>query len=119
MDLPLKQRKLYRLPERGMVKGVCAGAAEYLGVPVILVRIMTVISLLCGLFLLTLLVYGVLAYMLPVASAQRIDDNAQPMPRQQLQTVDGELQVCEQRLRRLERYVTSETFNVQRDFHNL
>lgn len=119
MELSLKQRKLYRLPEHGMVAGVCAGVAEYLGVPVILVRIMTVISLFCGLFLLTLLVYGVLAYMLPRASAQLIDENRQFMPRQQLETVEGDLQACEQRLRRLERYVTSDTFNIQRNFRHL
>ncbi|MBD2780340.1 PspC domain-containing protein, partial [Xenorhabdus szentirmaii] len=30
----IHSRKLYRLPEQGMVKGVCAGLADYLNVPV-------------------------------------------------------------------------------------
>jgi hypothetical protein len=31
-------KKLWRMPQRGMVKGVCAGIAQYLDVPVKLVR---------------------------------------------------------------------------------
>lgn len=32
-------KKLWRIPQQGMVKGVCAGIAHYLDVPVKLVRI--------------------------------------------------------------------------------
>ena len=35
-------KKLWRIPQRGMVKGVCAGIAHYLDVPVKLVRILVV-----------------------------------------------------------------------------
>lgn len=38
---------------------------------------------------------------------------------QQMQVVTTELNECEQRLRRLERYVTSETFGVNKRFQNL
>ena len=31
-------KKLWRIPQQGMVKGVCAGIAHYLDVPVKLVR---------------------------------------------------------------------------------
>ena len=31
-------KKLWRIPQQGMVKGVCAGIAQYLDVPVKLVR---------------------------------------------------------------------------------
>ncbi|WP_415751688.1 PspC domain-containing protein, partial [Hafnia paralvei] len=40
MTMPMSGKKLYRIPERGVVKGVCAGLAEYMGVPVALVRVM-------------------------------------------------------------------------------
>lgn len=43
-------KKLWRIPQQGMVKGVCAGIAQYLGVPVKLVRIITVLAMLFGLF---------------------------------------------------------------------
>ncbi|MFQ9623907.1 MAG: PspC domain-containing protein, partial [Enterobacteriaceae bacterium] len=35
-------KKLWRVPQHGMVKGVCAGIAQYLDVPVKLVRLITV-----------------------------------------------------------------------------
>ncbi len=38
-------KKLWRIPQQGMVKGVCAGIAHYLDVPVKLVRILVVLSI--------------------------------------------------------------------------
>jgi phage shock protein C len=43
-------KKLWRIPQRGMVKGVCAGIAQYLDVPVKLVRLITVLAMIFGLF---------------------------------------------------------------------
>ena len=37
-------KKLWRIPQRGMVKGVCAGIAQHLDVPVKLVRLITVLA---------------------------------------------------------------------------
>ena len=34
-------KKLWRIPQQGMVRGVCAGLAHYLDVPVKLVRVVT------------------------------------------------------------------------------
>lgn len=41
-------KKLWRIPQQGMVKGVCAGIAQYLDVPVKLVRILVVLSIFFG-----------------------------------------------------------------------
>lgn len=38
-------KKLWRIPQRGMVKGVCAGIAQHLDVPVKLVRLITVLAM--------------------------------------------------------------------------
>ncbi|MDU7807915.1 MAG: PspC domain-containing protein, partial [Serratia marcescens] len=54
MSTTLGSKKLYRVPEEGMVKGVCAGLAHYLDVPVRLIRVMVVLSLFFGLFFFTL-----------------------------------------------------------------
>lgn len=43
-------KKLWRIPQRGMVKGVCAGIAQHLDVPVKLVRLITVLAMIFGLF---------------------------------------------------------------------
>lgn len=42
-------KKLWRMPQKGMVRGVCAGIADYLDVPVKLVRILVVLSIFFGL----------------------------------------------------------------------
>lgn len=46
----LGSKKLYRVPEEGRVKGVCAGLAHYFDVPVRLIRVMAVLSLFSAYF---------------------------------------------------------------------
>lgn len=46
-------KKLWRIPQQGMVRGVCAGLAHYLDVPVKLVRVVTVLSIFFGLAFIT------------------------------------------------------------------
>ncbi len=48
-------KKLWRIPQQGMVRGVCAGIANYFDVPAKLVRILVVLSIFFGLALFTLL----------------------------------------------------------------
>ena len=52
-DYP-KKKQLYLRPEEGMIKGVCAGIADYFAIPVRLVRIIVVLSMFFGLFMLTI-----------------------------------------------------------------
>ncbi|QPW26801.1 envelope stress response membrane protein PspC [Edwardsiella ictaluri] len=113
----LSPRRLYRLPQRGVFKGVCAGIADYFDVPVALVRAMAVVSIFCGLFVITLAAYLILAFTLPVAQGERPPEA--PGVRAQLARTAGELEACEQRLRRLERYVTSPAFSLNRRFRQL
>lgn len=119
MNSPLREKQLYRRPEKGMIKGVCAGVAEYLSIPVLLVRIMVVLSVLCGLFFLTILLYLALVLFLPVAPIDKQAQTQRQSSQQQFTQVTRELQLCEQRLRRLERYLTSESFKLERRFRQL
>ena len=57
-------KKLWRIPQQGMVRGVCAGLAHYLDVPVKLVRVVTVLSIFFGLAFITLVAYIVLSFVL-------------------------------------------------------
>ena len=41
--MPQRQRRLYRLPGKGMVGGVCSGLAAYFGVDVVWVRLFYVV----------------------------------------------------------------------------
>jgi len=113
MTSRMSERKLYRVPEEGVIKGVLAGLAHYLGVPVKLLRIMAVLSIFFGLFMFTVVAYIILSYVLDPVPASEFDGEAAPSPRTLLQEADRELKASEQRLRQVERYVTSETFGVR------
>ncbi len=120
MSTPYRQ-KLYRLPEQGMVKGVCAGLADYLNVPVPLIRIITVLSLFFGLFGITVLAYIILTFVIDPAPAGYLtqEKSQAPSARKMLDAVDEQLKVGEVRLRQMERYITSETYHVRSRFRQL
>jgi phage shock protein C len=115
----LGSKKLYRVPEEGMLKGVCAGLAHYFDVPVRLIRVMVVLSMFFGLFFFTIVAYIVLTFMLDEVPASRYENEHPHTPRQLLDQLEYELGSGEQQLRRVERYVTSDTFGVQSRFRKL
>ncbi|WLS77009.1 envelope stress response membrane protein PspC [Erwinia pyri] len=116
----IKGKKLYRIPARGKVKGVCAGIADYLDIPVRLVRVIVVLSMFFGLFMFTLIAYFGLAFVL-----DEMPDNLQnngerpPTAHELLDKLSRELNGGETSLRNMERYVTSETFSVRSRFRQL
>ncbi|WP_409310880.1 envelope stress response membrane protein PspC [Pectobacterium sp. B1J-3] len=114
-------KTLYRIPEEGMLKGVCAGLARYFDVPVKLVRVIVVLSMFFGLFFFTIVAYIALSFVLDPIPAMhyRDQDEASKTPGQWLHDVDATLMKSEQRLRDIERYVTSDTFGVQSRFRQL
>ncbi|MEH2921482.1 envelope stress response membrane protein PspC [Samsonia erythrinae] len=114
-------KTLYRIPEEGMLKGVCAGLAHYFDVPVKLLRVIVVLSMLFGLFFFTIVAYIILAFILEPAPAGTLfeGDVEKRSSSQLLNDADASLQASEQRLRSIERYVTSDTFGVQNRFRQL
>lgn len=112
-------KKLWRIPQQRMVRGVCAGLAHYLDVPVKLVRVVTVLSIFFGLAFITLVAYIILSFVLdPMPDSAMGDENA-PTSSELLDTVDAQLSAGEQRLREMERYVTSDTFSLRSRFRQL
>jgi len=109
-------KKLWRIPQQGMVRGVCAGLAHYLDVPVKLVRVVTVLSIFFGLAFITLVAYIILSFVMPDSAMG--DENA-PTSSELLDAVDAQLSAGEQRLREMERYVTSDTFSLRSRFRQL
>lgn len=112
-------KKLWRIPQQGMLRGVCAGLAHYLDVPVKLVRVVTVLSIFFGLAFITLVAYIILSFVLdPMPDGALGDENA-PTSGVLLDAVDAELSAGEKRLREMERYVTSDTFTLRSRFRQL
>lgn len=121
MNMKNSGRKLYRLPQEGMLKGVCAGLARYFDVPVKLLRVIVVLSLFIGLFFFTIVGYIILTFVLDPAPEGAYEQEATPGERagQVLDDADAALRDSEARLRQMERYVTSDTFAVQSRFRQL
>ena len=101
-------KKLWRIPQQGMVRGVCAGIANYFDVPVKLVRILVVLSIFFGLALFTLVAYIILSFALDPMPDNMAFGEQLPSSSELLDEVDRELAASETRLREMERYVTSD-----------
>nr|WP_287860989.1 envelope stress response membrane protein PspC [Klebsiella sp.] len=112
-------KKLWRIPQQGMVKGVCAGIAEYLDVPVKLVRLITVLAMIFGLFLFVVVAYIILSFVLDPMPESELNGEKMPSSGELLAAADKELAAGERRLREMERYVTSDTFSLRSRFRQL
>ena len=112
-------KKLWRIPQRGMVKGVCAGIAQHLDVPVKLVRLITVLAMIFGLFFFVLVAYIILTFALDPIPDSELYGEKGPSNGDLLAAVDAELASGEQRLRDMERYITSDTFTLRSRFRQL
>ncbi|STT54125.1 phage shock protein C [Klebsiella pneumoniae] len=102
-----------------MVKGVCAGIAQHLDVPVKLVRLITVLAMIFGLFFFVLVAYIILTFALDPIPDSELHGHKAPSNGDLLAAVDAELASGEQRLREMERYVTSDTFTLRSRFRQL
>ncbi|KAA5933015.1 MULTISPECIES: envelope stress response membrane protein PspC [Pantoea] len=115
----MKGRKLWRKPDEGKLMGVCAGLAEYLDIPVRLLRVIVVLSLFFGLFVFTVIAYFVLGFVLDEKPVNASDGERQPTASELLDQLESTLQRDERNVRDLERYVTSETFSVRSRFRQI
>ena len=86
-------KKLWRIPQQGMVRGVCAGIANYFDVPVKLVRILVVLSIFFGLALFTLVAYIILSFALDPMPDNMAFGEQLPSSSELLDEVDRELDV--------------------------
>ncbi|KAA6103534.1 envelope stress response membrane protein PspC [Pantoea dispersa] len=111
-------RKLWRIPQQGKVRGVCAGLAEYLDIPVRLLRVIVVLSLFFGLFMITVTAYFILGYVLDEKPLDAPSERT-PTARELLDELENTLTADERNVRDIERYVTSETFSVRSRFRQI
>lgn len=117
--------RFYRDPEKGKIGGVCAGLAEYFGFDLALTRVLTVIGMFF--FPSLLLVYFGLWWLLPAKPGQLYRDEEDKdfwrgmrvSPAATLSDVRHRFRSADARLQRMERYVTSRNFNLDREFRDL
>lgn len=129
----MSKRELYRDTENAKLTGVCAGLANYFGLEVWLVRILFLSASLLGGFFLVALVYFALSLMLEKQPPQYMESvrtyrehtlKNKPWEQGQsanelLNTLDRDFRELDTKVRRIEAYVTSEAFRVNREFSKL
>lgn len=121
-----RRDKLYRNAEDGMIAGVCAGLADFFGFDLTLTRVVVAIG--AFLFPTLIVVYVILAVLVkkrprPRAASSPRDEDLQRQvraePHATLSTVRHRFRELDQRLQRLEKYVTSKRFGLDREFEGL
>jgi len=118
--------KLYRNPRRGVIFGVCAGIAEYFGFDLTVTRVVVAVGaffafpMICG-------AYVALAFLLPCKTytgAERdtvdpVERQVRSSPHDTLASVRYRFRDLDARLQRLEKYVTSSRYKLDREFRKL
>ena len=121
-----RPRRLYRDTRRSLVAGVFSGIADYLGIGVGITRII-------GFFaLLMMMPIGPIAYIIAAMVLQPMPENAYSGPAEEKfvrsirkspeETFSGvryRFKNLENRLQRMERYVTSSRYDLDREFDEL
>lgn len=120
------RRRFYRDRERGMIAGVCAGLADYFGFNLRVTRILAIIALLMAMPA-TLLAYAGVWLLIPAAPVragkpdydEAFRKAVRSDPRHTMAEVGRRYKKMEARLARLERYVTSPRFDLDKEFRRL
>ena len=117
--------RFYRDPDAGKIGGVCAGLAEYFGFDLALTRVLTLVAMFF--FPMVFVVYLVLWFMLPTKPRQLYRDEedrdfwqgVRVSPAETLSEVRHRFRAAAAKLQRMERYVTSRDFTLDREFQDL
>jgi len=122
----IPRRRFYRIRDKAMVAGVCAGLADYFGFNLRVTRILAFISLLMA-FPVTVLVYIGAVLLFPSRRSEPVTPRydaefrqaLRASPAQTLGDVRRRFQTLDGRLAKLERYVTSSRFDLDQEFRKL
>ncbi|RXJ73666.1 envelope stress response membrane protein PspC [Veronia nyctiphanis] len=126
-------RTLYRDTANGKLGGVCAGMADYFGMEVWLVRVLTISAFLLGFGALILVLYVAMVLILdpmPQDQHQKAKQHREhnikqkawqsgKSPRSLLSNIERELEDIEDAIERMEACVTSKEFELKRQFSKL
>ena len=118
--------RLYRDPDNGKIAGVCAGLADYFSWNVDAVRFATIVAAI--LFsVTTVALYIAAAFFLPKKPKDLYDDKTEEQywrkyrksPKDTLADTRYRFRKLERKLSRLEAYVTSDRYDLDREISNL
>ncbi len=118
--------KLYRDTENAKIAGVCAGIADYFSWDLSVVRGLTVVSAIMFTFV-TVGLYIFAAMFLPAKPRDLYDDDKEEKywqqyrksPKETLSTAKYRFRKLERKLNRMEAYVTSDKYQLDRELQDL
>jgi phage shock protein C len=119
--------RLHRNPRRGVIFGVCAGIAEYCGFDIAVTRVVAVLLLLFAPPIMCI-AYVLLGIMLPRKESpgpgeadvlDPVQRQVRASPHDMLSNTRYRFRDLDTRLARLEKYVTSNRFSLDREFRRL
>ena len=118
--------KLYRIPARARIMGVCAGIADYFGINTLIIRVIAIICLisfpvatLIGYFLTGLLLEEMPEHLFTSQEEETFWRGVRTDPATTCRSQHHKFREIEQRLRKLEAYITSAEFELHRELRNL
>lgn len=122
-DRTVRNRKLYRDTEHKVIAGVCAGLAEKHGMPRILVRLIAVLLLFTPLTLVVVIAYCIAAFVVPPKPRDLYGSPEEEVfwrsvnsaPSDTFGQLRHRFREIENRLRRMEAYVTSKEYELDRE----
>jgi phage shock protein C len=122
---PRMLNRLYRIPSSGKIFGVCAGFADYFAFDVTVVRVLVVLGAVFSAPL-VIVAYVVLGFLLPVRNYEggrdapdAVQRQVRSNPHSSLSGVRYRFRDLDVRLQRLEKYVTSSRYKLDREFQQL
>ena len=118
-------RGLYRDTDRAKLGGVCAGLAQYFGFNLCVTRFLVIIAFLVAMPM-TIIAYLAAVVLIPARSS-RNDGPADPAFRRAVRSAPArtaddirrQFRALDRRLARMEKYVTSSRYELDREFRNL
>jgi len=116
------RRRFTRSTDRRVIAGVCGGLADYFGFNLGATRLIAVVGLLFAAPF-TLLAYIGTVILFPSAPTQVADPQFQQTlrstPKQTVTDIRARFRALDRRLARLEKYVTSSRYQLDREFRDL
>jgi phage shock protein C len=121
-----RAQRFYRDRRNGKLMGVCAGLADYFGWNVTFIRILAIVAF-CWFNVITLIVYLALGCLLPTKPERLYDwdtddeywRSVRRSASETLRDVRHRFREMDLRLQRMEGYVTSRQYNLDKEFRDL
>ncbi|HET7370973.1 MAG TPA: envelope stress response membrane protein PspC [Gammaproteobacteria bacterium] len=121
-----RAQRFYRDRRNGKLMGVCAGLADYFGWNVTFIRILAIVAF-CWFNVITLIIYLVLGFLLPVKPERLYDwdtddeywRSVRRSASETFRDVRHRFRDMDRRLQRMEGYVTSRQYILDKEFRDL